>query len=419
MSCPFAPPTSGGPDSPFADTDSNPSHKQLGGKLAGVPTKLKPGADPISYHEYLNIDKLLSCQELRSAKYGAPAHDEMLFITTHQVYELWFKQILHELTSVITLFGEETSNADEGTMLKMTERLGRVVQILKMCVGQFNVLLTMTPMDFASFRDFLVPASGFQSLQFRIMENTIGLKTINRIKYNRADYKSALDHHHQKAAEDSENGESLLNCVETWLERNPALKTSWWEQLTANLNEYLAGQRAEAETCEDPAMREELLHGCKLNEDSYLQLIDPAVHNAMLAKGQRKISHKALQSAYMIFLFRDKARFQVPFKLMVSLMDIDNELIEWRHKHAGMVQRMIGTKMGTGGSSGYMYLRATISDRYKVFLDISTLSTFLMPPHLIPPLSEGVETKLAHSSSKGSPDKPLRKNPEGAGGDGL
>ena len=78
----------------------------------------------------------------------------------------------------------------------------------------------------------------------------------------------------------------------------------------------------------------------------------------------------------MIFLFRDKARFQVPFKLMVSLMDIDNELIEWRHKHAGMVQRMIGTKMGTGGSSGYMYLRSTISDRYKVFLDISTLSTF-------------------------------------------
>ena len=260
--------------------------------------------------------------------------------------------------------------------------------------------------------------------------------------------------------------------METWLERNPALKTHWWEELTENLNAYLADQRAEAEACEDPAMREELLQGCKLNEGSYQQLIDPEVHNAMLVKGQRKISHKALQvradislclgsalhrcvrapnaaaapsaclpvchswllvplthcapppatflqSAYMIFLFRDKARFQVPFKLMVSLMDIDNELIEWRHKHAGMVQRMIGTKMGTGGSSGYMYLRSTISDRYKVFLDISTLSTFLMPPHLIPPLSEGVETKLAHSPSKGSPEKPTRKNPEGLGGDGL
>src|SRR5215470_4039776 len=128
---------------------------------------------PVDYAEYLKLDRLLSSQEPKSAAYGRPAHDEMLFIVVHQAYELWFKQILHELDSVLALF--RADSVDERSIGTAVSRLDRIVEIQKLLVDQLRVLETMTPLDFLDFRDMLVPASGFESVQFRLIENKLGL----------------------------------------------------------------------------------------------------------------------------------------------------------------------------------------------------------------------------------------------------
>eukprot|EP00040_Diaphanoeca_grandis_P039087 m.258106 g.258106 ORF g.258106 m.258106 type:complete len:416 (-) comp36143_c0_seq1:236-1483(-) len=407
MSCPFSAHPS--------DTQSNgtrQSHTPLAGENTGIRATSAQGVTPISYHDYLQLDKLLSCQQRRSETYGNPAHEEMLFITIHQGYEIWFKQIMFELESIIQLFSEEITMADETSMLKISQRLSRVVLILEMCVKQFGVLMTMTPMDFASFRDYLVPASGFQSVQFRVFENRLGLHPKQRIKYHAQDYKAQFDKEHLKIVEDSENKTSLLQCIEGWLERNPVLESSWWDMITENMRIYYHATRMEAEGMEDEAAKKEMLATCTINENTFQQLTDVELYADLLKRGVRRISQRALRSAFMIFLLRDKPRFQVPYKILSTLCDIDSELTEWRHKHAGLVQRMIGTKMGTGGSSGYLYLRSTVSDRYKVFLDIAILSTYLVPADCIPTLDEANE-RLVSNSSKSTSPRPSEEDDEG------
>ena len=129
----------------------------------------------IHYGNYLQIDKLLDAQHTRSGDFGEPAHEEMLFIIIHQVYELWFKQINHEVSSVMEMFDNE--QLDERNLGVVVGRLDRVLEILRLLIQQINVLETMTPLDFLDFRNLLFPASGFQSYQFRVLEVMLGLKS--------------------------------------------------------------------------------------------------------------------------------------------------------------------------------------------------------------------------------------------------
>jgi tryptophan 2,3-dioxygenase len=124
----------------------------------------------VTYGKYLKLDELLACQALESAKHGAPAHDELLFIVTHQTYELWFKQVLHELDAVLAIMGADVvAEKDVGRAL---HHLERIVKIQGVLVDQIDVLETMTPLDFLDFRNLLTPSSGFQSAQFRQLEKT-------------------------------------------------------------------------------------------------------------------------------------------------------------------------------------------------------------------------------------------------------
>ena len=127
----------------------------------------------IYYGDYLQVPSLLSLQKPRSGEVGQEVHDETLFIIVHQVYELWFKQILHELKSVRALF--DGSSIEEGEVAKAVHRLERVNRIQKILNDQLAVMRTMTPMDFLEFRHLLLPASGFQSVQFRRIEIILGV----------------------------------------------------------------------------------------------------------------------------------------------------------------------------------------------------------------------------------------------------
>ncbi|EQC49669.1 tryptophan 2,3-dioxygenase family protein, partial [Bacteriovorax sp. DB6_IX] len=139
--------------------------------------------EPVYYGEYLELDKLLDSQNPKSKKIGNEAHDETLFIIVHQVYELWFKQILHELHSVREIF--DNSKVEESQLSTVVHRLERIKKIQGVLIDQLDVMESMTPMDFLEFRDLLVPASGFQSVQFREIEILMGLKTNQRKEVDR------------------------------------------------------------------------------------------------------------------------------------------------------------------------------------------------------------------------------------------
>ena len=193
-----------------------------------------------NYRDYLNLDSLLKSQKLISEKRGKKAHDEMLFIVSHQVYELWFKQILYEIDSVFEIFDMEL--VDESQIGTAGSRLQRINEIIQLLIDQIKILETMTPMDFLEFRDLLTPASGFQSGQFRLIENKIGLRKDDRYTYGGKDYKDKIHEDEFNNVEDSENEESLFTLVEKWLERTPFLTSedyNFWEQYKSAVSKMI------------------------------------------------------------------------------------------------------------------------------------------------------------------------------------
>lgn len=355
-------------------------------------------AAPKNYQEYLMLQRLLKCQVLQSAEAGKAVHDEHLFIITHQAYELWFKQMLFEIDSVRDTFASPSMN--ESRMLNVINRLQRVSLILKLLVDQFVILETMTPLDFLEFRQHLSTASGFQSLQFRLLENKLGVKQENRVKYNQQHYMKVFsDEGSVKMLMESVEQPSLLLLLEKWLERTPGLQRHdfrFWQAFEIAVGRWLDEtiyQPYIEET--DPKIKETLMAEYQKQKDSFDTILDPIKYNTFIERGERRLSHKAFQGALLISLYRDEPRFHQPFQVLTLLMDIDSLMTKWRYNHVMMVQRMIGSKVGTGGSSGYHYLRSTISDRYKVFLDLFNLSTYVIPREYIPPLTMSMKRTLS------------------------
>lgn len=365
--------------------------------------KKKENGAPVNYMVYLQLEPLLKCQKPYSAEAGKPVHDEHLFIVTHQAYELWFKQILYEINSVRELF--MTPPLDESKTLVIINRLNRVVLILKLLADQFQILETMTPLDFLEFREHLATASGFQSLQFRLLENRLGLKEESRVKYNQQHYKNVFNDPESIALlNDSVSSPSLLTLVEGWLERTPGLEEggfNFWAKFQIAVNRWLEDTWYHpAQEEENEKVKESLMLEYQKQKATFESIFDPDKHKIYLERGDRRLSHKASQGALMISLFRDEPRFHQPFHLLTLLTDMDSLMTKWRSNHVMMVQRMIGSKVGTGGSSGYQYLRSTISDRYKVFLDLFNLSAFLIPRDYIPKLTSSMKRTLSILSHK-------------------
>uniref|UniRef100_A0A8C7DN68 tryptophan 2,3-dioxygenase n=1 Tax=Oncorhynchus kisutch TaxID=8019 RepID=A0A8C7DN68_ONCKI len=337
----------------------------------------------IIYGDYLQLDKVVTAQVLQSELKGNKIHDEHLFIVTHQ--ELIFKMVmLHQVR-------------DERNMLKVNTRIHRIVMIFRLLVDQFSVLETMTALDFYDFREYLSPASGFQSLQFRLLENKIGVPDNLRVPYNRRHYRDNFKGHESEMLLSSEKEPCLLKLVEKWLERTPGLEGdgfNFWKKLEANIFEGLCLEKKKIAKMPDSEEKEEMMEELTKQKELFTSLFDIKRHEHLLSKGERRISYKALQGALMIYFYREEPRFQVPFQLLSNLMDIDTLMTKWRYNHVCMVHRMIGSKAGTGGSSGYHYLRSTVSDRYKVFVDLFNLATFLIPRHWVPKLDPNEHTFL-------------------------
>jgi tryptophan 2,3-dioxygenase len=338
-------------------------------------------AEGLYYPDYLNLDALLSTQQLESTRHGETVHDEMLFIIVHQAYELWFKQILWELDSILAIFDQEpVPEQDMGTAVA---RLRRISKIQDLLIVKINVLETMTPLDFLDFRDYLFPASGFQSAQFRIVENKLGLRREDRLLLAGDEYTIRFDPDDKQAVETTEGERSLFELVERWLERTPFLDEgdfSFWEAYREAVHRRIQADRSVVQR--NPKLTDEerktQLAEFDQVEDQYRALFDSDKHDLEKAAGRIRFSQRAFQAAVFITLYRDQPAVQEPYRLLELLMDVDEGFTTWRYRHAQMALRMIGRRVGTGGSAGAKYLEKS-AERSRVFGDLLNLSTFLVP----------------------------------------
>ena len=351
---------------------------------------------PVYYSDYLQLSKLLGCQNPKSTEYGNPAHDEMLFIIVHQVYELWFKQVIHELDSINEIFRNEM--IDERSIGVAVSRINRITEIQKVLIEQLRILETMTPLDFLDFRDYLIPASGFQSFQFRLIENKLGLKSENRVQYNNIDYLNTLSEEHRRNILQSIESISLFELVEKWLERTPFLNTSkfnFWETYKHTIGSILESEKNIIMS--NPSLtgkkKDVQLKQNEKNKEHFEALFNKEKYSELRKQGVLRLSQTAMLAAIFINLYRDEPILHMPFKLLNSLVEMDELFTTWRYRHVLMVHRMIGLKVGTGGTSGHEYLMNTV-EKHRVFIDLFNISTYLIPRSALPQLPEEVENQL-------------------------
>lgn len=351
--------------------------------------------ESLYYGDYLRLGELLDTQHLESTAQGETVHDEMLFIVVHQSYELWFKQILWELDSILAIFDQDTVAEQE--MGTAVARLRRINEIQGLLIEMIGVLETMTPLDFLDFRDYLFPASGFQSAQFRVVENKLGLRRRDRLFLAGEEYTARLDEDDRRMVEDTEEKTSLFDLVERWLERTPFLDHgdfSFWEAYQEAVHTRIQADRTVVE--ENPKLtddeRQTQLKEFDQIESQYEALFDADKHELEKSAGRIRMSQRAFQAAVFITLYRDQPALQEPYRLLELLMDVDEGFTAWRHRHAQMVLRMIGGRVGTGGSAGAKYLEKS-AERSRVFRDLLNLSTFLVPRADRPQLP----TEILHS----------------------
>jgi tryptophan 2,3-dioxygenase len=357
---------------------------------------------PVYYADYLKLDTLLAAQVPESARQGTPAHDEMLFIVVHQAYELWFRQILHELDRIQADF-ERNPLADEH-LGRIVHGLDRINEILKLLIQQLDVLETMTPLDFLDFRDLLMPASGFQSMQFRAIETRLGLKREGRLLFDARVFDDRLSAADRARLAEIEGLPKLVEQLDTWLRRTPFLLGGFaFGQAYRTAVEKMLKDDA-ARVRESPVLTAEQRKAEAAAIDAALEKFNTIFASAGSADASPDASHwrmslAAVQAALFITVYRDQPVLQLPFRLLTALMDIEEQLTLWRYRHALMVQRMIGVKIGTGGSSGHDYLRRTV-EAHRVFADLFQLSTYLIPRSALPPLPPDVQARMGFVYAK-------------------
>lgn len=254
----------------------------------------------LTYGEYLQVSKLISLQHPES---DPPHHDELLFIIIHQTYELWFKQLLHELDGVVAHLKAAAQDPNSRDAVYEAARLlRRCTEIMRVLVEQFTILETMLPTHFLAFRGKLRPASGFQSEQFREVEFLCGLKDERMLQ------------HHKPSPDMYAKLERRL--------REPSLRDVFFEALAA----LLIGSEIRSAT----------------NDDERFD-----------ARAQAVLS-----------LYREERKYRDWIDVCERISEFDELIVSWRLRHIQMVERTIGVRMGTGGSSGASYLKHTLDKKF-------------------------------------------------------
>ncbi|HEX6913721.1 MAG TPA: tryptophan 2,3-dioxygenase family protein [Chitinophagaceae bacterium] len=364
---------------------------------------------PLYYSEYLHLDKILNAQHPKSAEGGkAAAHEEMLFIIVHQAFELWFKQVRHELSSIIDSLHKDRIDDNTDEMSMIVQRLYRIIKIIHLMNDQFEVLETMKPLNFLDFRRYLYPASGFQSKQFRMVEAMLGLKMGNR--HMPEHYKNVKAHaggFRQADYEEItmvENNLSVLEGVKNWLSRMPFFHPELWKEYNSLFPDQVASdniflsdyyhlyQQAQSELSsgslkEYRAQQDATVPDANSN-DTFRRLF--------MEQGSGMFSAKEMTAALFIQLYGQHPMLHLPFELINSLVEIDDLLSLWRYRHFSMVKKMIGSSPGTGGTDGAGYLFGAVQ-KNRVFADLLVLPTFFIEKSKLPVLPRKLKDLLEFS----------------------
>jgi len=361
--------------------------------------------EDLYYSDYIELDKILSSQHPKSFEALEEGNDEMLFIIIHQVYELWFKQIIFELDLVRHIFIRDRINDNSDDLSKVVQKLKRIGKILELINQQVSVLETMTAPDFLEFRNLLLPASGFQSKQFRLIEAKLGLKMEQRYKreYYKYTRRGSLAETDLQEVDQAENESTLKELIIKWLERMPFFHEEYWQDYKRSSPvdrrstpqsgsvdrqsiESNSGQRHKFWVDYRGAYQTSLSQ----SEAGRLKEFD----KVFFEEGRGDVSPAAMRAALFITIYRNLPIFHLPFELLNTLSEIDELLSNWRYRHFMMVRRMIGLRVGTGGTSGAGYLEGTLSQHY-AFREITEVATFLIERGKRPGLPNVLKEKVS------------------------
>ena len=297
-----------------------------------------------TYSEYLRLEELLKLQTGVKGGKRPISNDELHFILVHQNFELWFKLIINELRSTRDILASDY--VEETKLPQAVHHMNRVIETFHLMAQQWKVMETLEPQDFLNFRDELGTASGFESIQMREMEALMGKKWIDG----------------KPAGKDDSTEKSLYEVTCDWLERTPIQGSNSASSDDENhvnefISEYLAAHK-------------------KLYPDTHQDAVTFFEEDLSLRR----------RRAGLVFIesYRELPLLAWPRKLISTLIELEESMILWRSSHARMVERMIGRRIGTGGSSGVDYLDMTT--KYRVFIDLWAVRSVLIKKEALPPL---------------------------------
>jgi tryptophan 2,3-dioxygenase len=356
-----------------------------------------PPQHQITYWDYLQLEQLLNLQGGLEGDDALLSEDELHFIVVHQVFELWFKLILRELRLARDKMA--APRVLEETIPYVVHHVRRVNAILTLAVDQFRVMETLTPQDFLAFRGKLGTASGFQSLQMREIEAVLGLDQAERAAVGHTDPLTYI----LAAATQSPSGTqamerllrtrqevSLRDALHAWLYRTPIQGTgpedaedhdvveSFLHAYLAALARYNTEQMAHllADGGNEAALRAQFASSERLAQEF--------CGATNVAEADRPRARRIRAGLLFIESYRDLPLLAWPRTLIDAVVEMEELFVLWRTRHARMVERLIGRRIGTGGSSGVGYLDETT--RYRVFPELWAVRTLLLPPACLPPL---------------------------------
>jgi tryptophan 2,3-dioxygenase len=355
---------------------------------------------PTTYWDYIKVESLLALQSGKGTDDGGLSNDEVLFITVHQIDELWFKLIVRELAAVRDLFSQ--TPVPEQSLASAARGIRRIATLWGSVAQHFSLMETMTTRDYLAFRDKLYPASGFQSAQLREIEILMGLGDTERIAFSSdSSYLDALrkpdgtpsDSYHRVAARLQEK--SVRAALRGWLFRTPiegstpddaddeAVVSRFIENYVGALQTELDNTSTMArELAKHEADRERL-------ERRYRDEIDNArafLTASDLPEDQRREVSRIRAALVFIESYRELPLLAWPREILDGVVALEQSFLVFRQRHARMVERVIGRRTGTGGSAGVDYLDSTAL-KYRVFRDVWAVRTLLLRRDALPQLA--------------------------------
>ncbi len=351
-----------------------------------------------TYWDYLRLNDLLNLQSGLDVDESSLLPDELHFILVHQTMELWFKLILSQLR----LARDHLAAPDvpEEHIPHVVHHMGRVIEILKLSVPHFDVVETLTSRDFLAFRDKLFPASGFQSFQMREVEILLGMPASDREKLgnqNTLDYIKALAERSPAGAlawgriQQAISEMTLKDALDTWLHRTPIQGSTAdmpgdSEVIEAFLGDYLEAWESEAEgqLTRLAASGAAEVEGVKRRFEAALAGVSRFLNAEDIPEEERPKVRRIRAALVFVESYRELPLLAWPRRLLDAVAELEERLILFRHRHVRMVERLIGRRVGTGGSAGVDYLDKTA--RYRIFQDLWTVRTVLLRRAALPDL---------------------------------